>query len=313
MNARKTLTVGCKVILLTVLLVICYSIATFVSGMSSLPAGAESSPNNTGDTMIALLINTFLQAAVISYIIFRSKWRNWKLIGALFIAFYGSHTVIAQIESLIYLPRQLPSGMISKLFVMGAMIALMFTPLAVIILGKYRKTVSVEPAHLSSVMTRFEWAWKLILLVVVYLLLYYFFGYFIAWKNPAVREYYGGTDPGNFLAQLAAIQKATPWMFPFQMLRALFWVVLVSPLIRMLRGNSLEIGFTMALFFSIWSLQLLFPNPYMPLEVARAHLIETVLANFIFGWLLGWLLSRHHSSFKELFKVKESVRQNQLA
>jgi hypothetical protein len=102
-------------------------------------------------------------------------------------------------------------------------------------------------------------------------------------------------------------------MFPFQALRALLWVAFVLSMIRMLKGSSWKIGFIMALFFSIWSIQLLIPNPYMPVEVARTHLIETVLSNSIFGLLLGRILSRHHSSFKELFKTKEPVHNNKMA
>jgi len=303
----------CKMILLTIILVMCYSIATFVSGMSSLPAGSETGPDSTRGVMTALLINAFLQTLVLSYVILRSRWRSWKLMGALLMAFYGSHTVIAQIESMTYLPRQLPPGMVSRLFVMGAVLTLLFTPLAVLILGKMRRAALAEAEHPRSAMTKNEWTWKLILIAAVYLFLYYFFGYFVAWKNPAVQAYYGGTDPGNLLAQLAAIFRTTPWMFPFQMLRAFLWVVLVLPMTRMLKGNSWEKAFAMACFFAIWSFMLLIPNPYMPAEVARTHLIETVLADFIFGWVLGWLLSRHHSSFQELFRTKECDRNAELA
>jgi hypothetical protein len=93
---------------------------------------------------------------------------------------------------------------------MEAIIALMFIPLAVAILGKMRKVISVESENLRLVITKNEWIWKLILIAAFYLFLYYFFGYFIAWKNPAVRAYYGGTDLGHFFAQLASILKTTP-------------------------------------------------------------------------------------------------------
>jgi hypothetical protein len=73
-----------KVILLTIILMICYSIAFLVSGISNLPAGSEASPDSATDIMTALLLNAFFQVSVISYIILRSRWRSWKLIGTLF-------------------------------------------------------------------------------------------------------------------------------------------------------------------------------------------------------------------------------------
>ena len=63
-----------------------------------------------------------------------------------------------------------------------------------------------------------EWAWKLAVIVIAYVVLYFSFGYFVAWKSPAVREYYAGSDPGSFLAQMKTVLITTPWLIPFQML-----------------------------------------------------------------------------------------------
>jgi len=153
-------------------------------------------------------------------------------------------------------------------------------------------------------LSKAEWTWKLTVIVIAYLLLYYLFGYYVAWKNPELRQYYGGFDPGSFLAQLRSVAEATPWMFPFQAGRALLWVLLVLPMVRFHKGGSLELALVMAFFFAVWSSQLLIPNPFMPMEVARVHFVETSISNFIFGLLVGWLLSRHHSSFKDVFVVR---------
>ena len=285
-------------------------LAALISGISEPPVGSEPIPDDTSNVLTALLVSSLLQTSVLSYIILRSRWAGWKLIGTLFIAFYGSMTVIAQLESVVYLQHQLPPGMISKIFVMGVIISALFSPIAVLILGKMRPAVTAESANLRLVMPISEWIWKLIAITVAYMFLYYSFGYFVAWKNPAVQTYYGGTDPGNLFAQLAGIWESTPWMFPWQALRALLWMAFVLPMIRMLKGQSWEIGLLMALFFSVWSTQLLLPNPYMPAEVARTHFVETISSNFIFGWFMGWLLSKHHSSFTDLFKVSEAVSNN---
>jgi len=57
------------------------------------------------------------------------------------------------------------------------------------------------------------------------------------------------------------------------------------------KGGKWEVGLTVALLFAVWSVQLLIPNPLMPPDVARVHLIETVSSNFIFGWIVGLLLA----------------------
>lgn len=307
MSTKMIIILGLKVIALTIILFLCFTVASIVSGVSTLPAGAEPPPVDAGSTVLPLLVVSLLETTVLTYIILRSRWTGWKLVGAIFLAFYGSNTVVAQIESVVYLPHQLPPGMIPKLFLMGAIVAGLFSPLAVLILGKMRRELTPQAPNLRLVMPPGEWAWKLAAIAGAYLILYYTFGYFVAWKNPAVRAYYGGTDPGNFFAQIAGIWAAAPWMFPYQALRALLWTAFTLPVIRMLKGQPWEVGLAVALLFAVWSSQLLLPNPYMPEAVARAHLVETVSSDFIFGWLVGWLLSRHHSSLRDLFQWSERL------
>jgi hypothetical protein len=91
-------------------------------------------------------------------------------------------------------------------------------------------------------------------------------------------------------------------MFPLQALRAMLWAAFTLPVIRMHRGQPWEVSLAAALLFAVWSVQLLLPNPYMPEAVARTHLVETLLSNFIFGCIVGWLLSRHRASLRDLFR-----------
>jgi hypothetical protein len=99
---------------------------------------------------------------------------------------------------------------------------------------------------------------------VVYVVLYFTFGYFVAWQNPALRRYYGGTDPGSFLASVGQNWVNNSWIFPLQFARGILWVLFLLPLIRRFGRGRLETGLAMALFCAVWCLQLLFPNPYMP-------------------------------------------------
>jgi len=226
-----------------------------------------------------------------TYLILRSRWTGWRLAAAVCFVFYGVTTFMPQIESAVFLTR-LPPGMLPRLFLMGALIAAPFSVLAVLILGK-RKAETVDPEPNSRlVMPASEWAWKLAVIAVAYVILYFTFGYFIAWRNPAVREYYGGIDPGSFVAQMGTVLRNTPWLVPFQILRSMFWVALALPVIRMMKGQWPETALAIGLLFSVvMNAQLLLPNPYMPEPVRMAHLVETASSNLLFGFFVGWLLT----------------------
>jgi hypothetical protein len=45
----------------------------------------------------------------------------------------------------------------------------------------------------------------------------------------------------------------------------------------------------------------------MPEAVARAHLVETVPSNLIFGCLVGWLLSQRHAPARARMQYSEGL------
>jgi hypothetical protein len=190
---------------------------------------------------------------------------------ALAFVLYGVMTFMPQIESAVFLTR-LPAGMLPRLFLMGALVAVPFSVLAVVILGKGRSGPADAAQNPRLVMPFREWAWKLAALAALYVVLYFTFGYFIAWRDPVVRAYYRGTDEGDFFTHFRSVVRDTPWLVPFQILRGLLWVGFALPVVRM---NS----------------QLLLPNPFMPEPVRMTHLIETASSNFLFGAVVGWLLT----------------------
>jgi hypothetical protein len=210
---------------------------------------------------------------------------------AVFFVFYGVATFMGQIESAVFITR-LPAGILPRLFLMGAVVAAPFSVLAVLILGK-RKRSPVDRRETSRLVRPVrEWVWKLAVIAVGYVVLYFTFGYFVAWRNPAVREYYGGVDEGTFVSHMASVIRETPWLIPFQVLRAMLWVALALPVTQMLKGRRLETALAIGLLFAVvMNAQLLLPNPYMPEAVRMAHLVETASSNFIFGMFIGWLLS----------------------
>ena len=281
-----------RVLALTIVLFVCFAVAGTVVGFSSDSQATEPA----GASTLLLLAVCLLQVMVMTHLILRSRWTGWRLIAAVFFIFYGVTTFMPQIESAVFLTR-LPPGTLPRLFLMGVLIAAPFSVLAVLILGKRRaEAVDTEP-NTRLMMSASEWAWKLAVIAVVYVILYFTFGYFVAWRHPGVAEYYGGTDPGSFAAQMGTVLRNTPWLVPFQIVRAMCWVALALPVIRMLKGKWPETALSIGLLFAVvMNAPLLLPNPYMPEPVRMAHLVETASSNFIFGIFVGWLLTRRDSA-----------------
>jgi hypothetical protein len=276
-----------RLVALAALYFICFAAvsAALLPSPSEQPAPAEA-----GATLAALLAVSFLTAAVLSYVIIRSSRAGWKLMLTIFLVIYGVTTVMPQIETAFFLTR-LPPGMLPRLFLAGAVIAALFSPPAVLILGKWRPDRAEDESPTRLRMPAGEWVGKLSLIVVAYVIIYFTFGYFIAWKSAAVRAYYGGSDPGSFLAQLNTVVRATPLLLPLQAARAILWAAIAVSVIRMMKGARWEAGTAVALLFSVvMCAPLLLPNPLMPREVRMVHLLETASSNFLFGWLTALVL-----------------------
>lgn len=293
MSGKNIAVVAFKVAVLGVLLSICFMVGAFVSGMERMqPASPQPPAPDAGKVLLMLLVSSLLQVGVVTFIILRSRWAGWKLVGAIFLAFIGVNTVQACIEAALYLPTQLPPGMVPRLFVMGGFTAATFSPLAVLILGKMRRRPSGDAPNPRLIMPAGEWVWKGLTVGAFYLVVYLTFGYFVAWQNPELRRYYGQTELHSFFATLGGIWSHSPWMFPYHAFRGLLFMAFVLPVIRMMKGARWETSLAVALAFSLLGgAQLLLPNPFMPESIARSHFVEVTSSNFVFGWMVGWLLA----------------------
>jgi len=255
--------------------------------------------NNELSVVTALLIVSLLNTMVLSYVILRSRASGWRLFASVFIVFFGVATFMSQIETAIFV-TWLPPGLLLRIVLSGLFVSLIFSFLAVLMLGKWRTREKLEPRRLN--LTQSQWALRLILLGCLYVIIYFTFGYFLAWRNPAVRAYYHGSDLTDFFTQIKSVFSDTPWLPPFQFVRGLIWTLLALPIIRITKGRWWEAGITVALCFAVvMSSLLLIPNPLMPKEVRLAHLWETASSNFLFGWtvvivLVRWGRNRAHNS-----------------
>ena len=304
MSIKKFLTQSFKIgLLLFAFLVIYIGAAVFfIKGLPETPADPGPIP-----APFDILIFAAGHVLVLAWIIARSNWRGWKLVLALVFTYYGSITIMSQMETWYFMSNiNVGPETLRGLFLAGLPPALVFIPLAVLVLGKWKKAAGTQLASGLSTMPAKQWAWKLTLVAVVYMVLYFSAGYYIAWQNPNLVAFYGGVDAGSFWAQMRLNLESNPDILQFQFMRGVMWALFALPVIWMYRGRPLEAALLVALLFGVtFNIGHLMPNSLMPDASMRfSHLMETTSSNFVFGLIVVWLLHREHNSLRDLFGLK---------
>jgi hypothetical protein len=300
MSTRTIFITSLRILAVCLLFAVCFAVASALSGLDkigqqtvasqpNLPANPQA-PQMPENLFSSFLIFTLCAAGTLSYVILRSRWHGWTLVGAIFVSMYGISTVVSQVDSIAFLSDKLPQGMIRAIFIQGAIAAALFAPLAVLALGKWR-AASLRPPISPAVLPKLTSILiRLAFLVAAFVFLYMFFGYYVAWRNPELQHYYGGPELATFWAALTHNWTSARWIYAVAAFRALLYIACLYPLVRMLYTSRRESAFAAALFLACWTTILLLPNPLMPASVARSHFWETLSFSLVFGSLAGWLL-----------------------
>lgn len=292
MSAKKMLGTCLRILAVCLLFAVCFVVGGALAGVARIAQEAPPVNATPAQLVFPLVTFCFCVGIVVSYFVLRSSWYGFALVIAVFFATYGISTVATQVESLFFLSAKLPHGMLRALFLQGLIADALFAALAVLILGKWRVPSSADAWPAPARLAASSLTWRIALLVVAFVFFYMFFGYYIAWQNPDLRQYYGGSNFPSFYDSLKSNWRQRPFLYPLQVFRALLFVGCVFPLIRMLHVSRWERMAAVALFLSAWTTSLLFPSPLMPMSVARSHFWETLAFSLTFGALLGWLLGR---------------------
>ena len=279
-------------------------IAMFIAYILSLQVVGQTNmtltPEQSRQAGIALVFVSLFFSLVLSFIILRSPWYGLKLIGAVFLVQFGVETFMAQIETL-YFNRavQMSAAELFAIVAAGALRALIFAPLVVLIFGKLKKPAQTEEEPAAVVSSDF--GKQFLAVTLIYVLIYFLFGYFVAWQWEETRLYYSGsTAIKPFLVHFRDLFfSEDPLILPFQILRGALWALLATLIIRMMKAKRWEKLLTVALTFAVlFSLPLgLFPNPIMPPPVARSHFIEISTSMLLFGGIAGWILAGNERSY----------------
>lgn len=280
MKDRGILTVSLRTAIVAIILFLAFAASSVIIGLADSAQTAD-----PVSTAVFMLIVSLLHSAVLSYLIIRSRWSGWRLVLTIFFVYYGVMTFLSQIETIVFLqhltdiiqPEKVP-----RLFIQGAVVAAIISPLAVLVHGKIRADDKrQEPARVLD-MSLQEWVKRLIWIAIAYIIIYISFGalVFKPLAGEAFQQYYGDLQmPG--------------WILLFQAGRAMIWTALAVPVIRMMEGRRWEAGLAVALSYSIFmGTLLLIPTEVMPAKIRMAHFVEVVSSNFLFGWIVVWLLRR---------------------
>lgn len=273
-----------------VVMLIAFIASQSIIGIGSLPV----SPEETSESMLALLSVSLLNSLVLSYLILRSHRYGVTLVATVFLVHFGVETFMSQIETLFFNASvQMSPDVLARVIALGFLRALIFAPLAVLVWGKLRGKPGQGQPHAVSLPTA-EWVKRLALLAVLYVVVYFIFGYFVAWQSPAVREYYTGTtDLLPFHVHLLNTITGDPVLPLFQIFRGVLWAVLALSIVWMTESRSWQIGVVVAFSLAILlAAGLIFPNPYMPVQVRQAHFLELASSMFVYGIIAGWVWTR---------------------
>src|SRR6266851_10377138 len=148
MATRTILLTGLRILAVCLLFAVCFAVGGALSGLDKVaqqtvasppaPPANQQVPQVPENLLRSFLIFTLCAGGTLSYVILKSRWHGWMLVGAVFVSMYGISTVGSQLDSVDFLSDKLPQGMIRAIFVQGATAAALFAPLAVLTLGKWR-------------------------------------------------------------------------------------------------------------------------------------------------------------------------------
>ncbi len=288
----KSMIIIAKVILLTFVFMI-------VTGISSGIAGFDSGNlvENASQIIGITLLVFFLQTVALSYPILRSNLKNLHLVILVALVYFGISVFLVQIETLVFLNYFM--GIISPelilhLFIQGAITAVIFAPIAVFVLRRWRNRSATGLQSVRLGMSKIQGLMKVSVLTVIFVVFYVFFGIFVAWQNPAMSGYYG-----DLIARMAAVGG---WMLLLQAGRGVVFIVLAVPVIRTSKGRTWEKAIMIGLLFCILTASnLLIPTTIMPDTIRMSQFYEVAIPGFIYGLLVGWLMDRPHTSVREIF------------
>ena len=126
-----------RVPLLFVAVLMCFM---FAGAVSTLAGGSTASDSAAGASLMrAMLLMCGCVTLVVSIIVLRARAWGWPLAAALALATFGSMTFMYYIESQVFLRAKMSQANMNGMLAMGVVFSVLLGPLAVWILGRWRR------------------------------------------------------------------------------------------------------------------------------------------------------------------------------
>ncbi len=244
-----------------------------------LQAKAKASVNPMEALKMVFLLRLVF-AGVFSYIILNAKVGGLKLFGYLLWIATGISVIMIQSETAIFIEAfpQLSVTDVALLSLTGFVTNLIFIPAALWILGKW-ESINDEPG--LNVFSSVRWK-RIWIIAIIYPIIYLFFGYFIAFRFEAVREFY----------HLSSIQNNQLLLILIQMVRGICWVIAGLPLFAILKNKVSTLWSIILAYGILPSFLLIVPNPLMPAAVRVGHFFELLVSMTVFGISIYYILKQ---------------------
>ncbi len=248
----------------------------------------EMETDNSATAGLLFLLVSALNAGIILYLIYRSRYTGWKLITSVFLISFGIQYFMSQIETLWFNDSLgLPVMGIAAIVFGGAFTLFVFAVLAVWITRKFK---SEEGSVDDQSQSKYGWKKIIILSIVIWPIIYFAFGYYVAWQFADLRLFYSGSTEIESLAYMMK-ENILSGLYLFQFFRGFIWVFIGILVLKLAKGSRVSTAVLLGLLFTILGCSgLLLPNPFMPETVRYAHLLETSTSSFIWGFLIVWVL-----------------------
>lgn len=235
--------------------------------------GSDGLPSAVPGSLPFQVASNLILVVVVAWLAQRARWRGWRLAGALAVVLYGIAIFNSIIEAVFFGFFSVRTG--GVILLMTALSTALFSP-ALLLFAKKD----------SSSSARSEW--KLCLTVprfaagaAAYLLIYFAFGMMIF---PFIGDFYSelGTPPLAGVVGMALF------------VRGPIFVALAVLIIAMSGASRKQTILMVAVGMSVIGgvAPLMVPSSLFPDAVRLAHFIEVSTENFLFGWILGMLLTR---------------------
>ncbi len=251
------------------------TILVVVQGLLS--PGPQSEAHFGPELLKWVVLSNLLTAFTLTIVIAWAARAGWRLVIAVLLLYFGVR-YLNPLSEAIFFGLGIPRHVVATEIVGGFFSSLAFAPLAVLIMGRLGSGVG-EGNNPAKGWPVGGWLWRVALGVASYFLLYFSAG-MLVW--PYVKDFYASKSmpaPSSF--------------FLLEVFRALVYIGVAAPVARLMGGRPHRAAASLGLALSIPGgiAPLLLPNPYMPANVRPAHGFEVGISNFIYGALLGFLLT----------------------